>query len=99
MKKYSIIVLLTSTIIATACSNADAQPYEVQEVQEVQEKPETSETPIIIDVESIIEYRDSFKDKEFPTIEEIGEENLASYLLQQFNQEICYEIGNCFCHM
>lgn len=108
MKKYFraalLMLLLLSTTILIACSNVNAQtnvlPQQLHDSQDSQDSQQLQEVePMIIDVEDILGYRDSFKDKEFPTIEEIGEENLASFLLQQFNHDMCYQIGNCFCHI
>lgn len=83
------IVFIINMIILIACSNVNAESYE----NIVEEDFENT----IIDIDTILDYRDSFKNA--PTIEEIGEENLANYLFQQFNKELCYDIGNCFCHM
>lgn len=97
MKKYLGIALLT--ILLVACSNVEAQVEVAPALEDelISTPPPSQE--MIVDVDTIIAQRDSYKDKQFLTIDEIGEDNLASYLFQQFNQDVCLEIGNCFCHM
>lgn len=102
MKKYCKLFILSIAVIVNmitliACSTVNAENYESPITEELQETIEENISETIIDVDTILDYRNGFKEQ--PTIEEIGEENLANYLFQQFNKELCYDIGNCFCHM
>lgn len=104
MKNYFriilLIIILASTVTLIACSkvNAESDNITPQEITQPLEINQYSQQELIVDIDTILEYRDGFKEKEFPSIEEIGEENLAGFLFQQFNHELCYELGTCFCH-
>lgn len=108
-----IITLTTLTsCVKTANKAVEYSPIpnqlETEQLQDVksesskessQESSQENPQEMIIDIDTIINHRDSYKEQKTPTIEEIGEENLANYLFQQFNKELCLDIGNCFCHM
>lgn len=105
------IILLVSCSKVIASENTDFQTQDIQEpiiiVEEQSQEPnnELDKNKIIIndelsiDIDTIIAQRDSYKEKQLLTVEEIGEENLSNYILQTFSKELCLDIGNCLCHM
>lgn len=99
MKNYLLILITFSSILLVSCSNVNAESSnQIDEI--IQDNDTNTNQPnMIVDVDTILDYRDSFKEVTPPTIEEIGEENLASYLFQQFNKDIDHTLGSCFCHM